>query len=34
MLSDPTFRDSLMSATEAAGVHRLLLDWEPFRPAA
>jgi PTS system nitrogen regulatory IIA component len=34
MLSDPTFRESLLSETDAPGVHRLLAEWEPFRPAA
>lgn len=34
MLSDPTFREMLISTRDAAGVHRLLVDWEPFRPAA
>ena len=34
MLSDPTFRELLISAPDAGGVHRLLIDWEPFRPAA
>lgn len=34
MLSDPAFRDSLTQATEASMAHRLLVNWEPFRPAA
>jgi PTS system nitrogen regulatory IIA component len=34
MLSDPAFRESLQSAAEATDVHRLLANWEPFRPAA
>lgn len=34
MLSDPAFREQLITAPDAAGVHRLLVDWEPFRPAA
>lgn len=34
MLSDPAFRESLMSTPDAGGVHRLLVNWEPFRPAA
>lgn len=34
MLSDPTFRESLVSTPDATSVHRLLVDWEPFRPAA
>lgn len=34
MLSDPLFRDSLASAPEAPAAHRLLTEWEPFRPAA
>ncbi len=34
MLSDPAFRELLITAPEAAAVHRHLVDWEPFRPAA
>ncbi len=34
MLSDPAFRDSLLQVTEASTAHRLLVNWEPFRPAA
>ncbi len=34
MLSDPAFRESLVSAPDAVSVHRLLIGWEPFRPAA
>jgi nitrogen PTS system EIIA component len=34
MLSDPTFRESLIATPDASGVHRLLVDWVPFRPAA
>lgn len=34
MLSDPQFRSALESASEAPRVHRLLTEWEPFRPAA
>lgn len=34
MLSDRTFRDSLLTATDPAAVHALLASWEPVRPAA
>ena len=34
MLSDPAFRELLVSAPDSVSVHRLLIDWEPFRPAA
>ena len=34
MLSDPAFREMLISAPDSGSVHRLLIDWEPFRPAA
>ncbi len=34
MLSDPTFREMLLTAPEAGDVHRHLVQWEPFRPAA
>ena len=34
MLSDPAFRELLIGAPDAGRVHRLLIDWEPFRPAA
>lgn len=34
MLSDPAFRELLTAAPDASRVHRLLVDWEPFRPAA
>ena len=34
MLSDPAFRELLITAPDAGHVHRLLIDWEPFRPAA
>ena len=34
MLSDPAFRDALTTAPDAGSVHRMLVDWEPFRPAA
>jgi nitrogen PTS system EIIA component len=34
MLSDPAFRESLLTAPDAGSVHHLLVDWEPFRPAA
>jgi PTS system nitrogen regulatory IIA component len=34
MLSDKSFRESLLTATEPAAVHALLANWEPVRPAA
>jgi nitrogen PTS system EIIA component len=34
MLSDPLFREALQTAGEAGAAHRLLANWEPFRPAA
>jgi PTS system nitrogen regulatory IIA component len=34
MLSDPAFRDGLSAAPDASSVHRMLVNWEPFRPAA
>jgi nitrogen PTS system EIIA component len=34
MLSDPTFREALRSATLPLEAYRLLAGWEPFRPAA
>ena len=34
MLSDQSFRDSLEKASEASDAHRILVTWEPFRPAA
>ena len=34
MLSDPAFRELLISTPDPVGVHRHLTDWEPFRPAA
>ena len=34
MLSDPRFREALASTPEAPAAHRLLTEWEPFRPAA
>jgi PTS system nitrogen regulatory IIA component len=34
MLSDPQFREALCLTPEASTVHRLLTEWEPFRPAA
>ena len=34
MLSDPAFRESLSNGADAGAVHRALVEWEPFRPAA
>jgi nitrogen PTS system EIIA component len=34
MLSDKPFRDSLLSAPDAATLHALLANWEQIRPAA
>jgi len=34
MLSDPAFRETLAMAGEAGAAHRLMVNWEPFRPAA
>lgn len=34
MLSDKDFRQSLLTATDAAAVHVALTTWEPVRPAA
>ena len=34
MLSDTTFREMLSTAPDAGDVHRHLVEWEPFRPAA
>lgn len=34
MLSDRSFRDGLLTATDPAAVHTLLASWEPVRPAA
>ncbi|MGE5336224.1 MAG: PTS IIA-like nitrogen regulatory protein PtsN [Gemmatimonadota bacterium] len=34
MLSDKSFRESLMSAADAPAVHAMLATWEPVRPAA
>lgn len=34
MLSDQSFRDSLEKASDASDAHRILVTWEPFRPAA
>lgn len=34
MLSEPGFRDQLTHAADAGAVHQLLVNWEPFRPAA
>lgn len=34
LLSDASLRTTLMQANDAAQVHHLLADWEPYRPAA
>jgi len=34
MLSDKPFRESLLIAPEANGLHQMLSGWEPVRPAA
>jgi PTS system nitrogen regulatory IIA component len=34
MLSDRTFREALLKASDAQTLHQLLLSWEPFRPTA
>ena len=34
MLSDKSFRESLLTATDASAVHQALTAWEPIRPAA
>ena len=34
ILSDSDIRESLMTVTDAAGIFRLLSNWEPYRPAA
>jgi len=34
MLSDPPFREMLLSTSQAVDVHKHLVEWEPFRPAA
>ncbi len=34
MLSDKPFRESLLNAPEANGLHKMLSGWEPVRPAA
>jgi PTS system nitrogen regulatory IIA component len=34
MLSDKSFRESLLNATDANAVHVALTTWEPIRPAA
>ena len=34
MLSDKSFRDSLLDAPDAAALHALLANWEQIRPAA
>jgi PTS system nitrogen regulatory IIA component len=34
MLSDRTFRETLLATPEASAVHHLLVNWQPLRPAA
>lgn len=34
MLSDKSFRDTLLTATDPAAVHVAITRWEPIRPAA
>ncbi|MCS6945166.1 MAG: PTS IIA-like nitrogen regulatory protein PtsN [Sutterellaceae bacterium] len=34
MLSDKSFRESLLTVNDAAAAHALLAQWEPVRPAA
>jgi PTS system nitrogen regulatory IIA component len=34
MLSDKSFRETLLTATDAQAVHVALTTWEPIRPAA
>ncbi len=34
MLSDKSFRENLMSASDPQAVHSMLATWEPVRPAA
>jgi PTS system nitrogen regulatory IIA component len=34
MLSDRSFRDTLLTASDADAVHAALTTWEPIRPAA
>ena len=34
MLSDKSFRDTLLTASDADAVHAALTTWEPIRPAA
>ena len=34
MLSDKSFRETLLSATDPSAVHVALTSWEPIRPAA
>lgn len=34
MLSDKTFREGLLTATDPMAVHEMLASWEPVRPAA
>jgi PTS system nitrogen regulatory IIA component len=34
MLSDRTFRDSLLTAEDPVAIHTMLCNWEPIRPAA
>ena len=34
LLSDTGIRDTLMTSSDASGIHRVLATWEPYRPAA
>jgi len=34
LLSDTSIRDTLLTADDPAGIHRMLASWEPYRPAA
>ena len=34
MLSDKSFRENLLNATDPAALHTMLATWEPIRPAA
>ncbi|HYF57323.1 MAG TPA: PTS sugar transporter subunit IIA [Burkholderiaceae bacterium] len=34
LLSDAGIRDTLLNSDDAAGIHRVLSTWEPYRPAA
>ena len=34
VLSDASLRDNLLTASDPAGIFRVLSNWEPYRPAA